>query len=56
MRRVDPTVDIEADIGDDYMHLPVCDSSTYFFVYFVGISAIMFFGLFLGSFFLIGST
>lgn len=25
MRRVDPTLDMEADLGDDYMHLPVSD-------------------------------
>lgn len=24
IRRVDPTLDMEADQGDDYMHLPVC--------------------------------
>lgn len=24
IRRVDPTLDMEADEGDDYTHLPVC--------------------------------
>lgn len=24
IRRVDPTLDMEADQGDDYSHLPVC--------------------------------
>lgn len=24
IRRVDPTLDMEADLGDDYSHLPVC--------------------------------
>jgi len=28
MRHVDPTLDMEADLGDDYMHLPVRDTSS----------------------------
>jgi hypothetical protein len=33
IRRVDPTLDMEADEGDDYIHLPVC--FLFFFIFHV---------------------
>lgn len=34
IRRVDPTLDMEADQGDDYTHLPVCCLIPFFILYY----------------------